>query len=97
MAGDRQQAVLALADSLMIFHVKRLADLSLQHRLPTIFGFREFSDAGGLMSYGASLQWAYGCAALYVDKIFKGANPGDLPIEQPTKFDLVINLRGRRH
>jgi len=96
MAGDRQQALIALADSLMIFHVKKLADLSLKHRLPTIFGFREFADAGGLMSYGASLQWAYRRAASYVDKIFKGANPGDLPIEQPTKFDLVINLKGAK-
>jgi len=96
MASDHQQATVVLADSLMIFHVKKLADLSLQHRLPTIFGFREFSDAGGLMSYGASLQWAYRRAAAYVDKIFKGANPADLPIEQPTKFDLVINLKGAK-
>jgi putative ABC transport system substrate-binding protein len=96
MIEDRQQTLIALADSLMIFHVKKLADLSLKNRLPAIFGFREFAAAGGLISYGASLHWGYGRVAFYVDKIFKGAKPGDLPIEQPTKFELVINLNAAK-
>ena len=93
MADDHAQALVTLADPLMNFHVKRLADLGLKSRLPAVYGFREFADAGGLISYGASLLWTYRRAASYVDKIFKGANPGDLPIEQPTKFELVINLK----
>jgi len=93
MTADRRQALIALADPLMNFHVGKLAALGLKNRLPAIYGFREFADAGGLVSYGASLHWTYRRAASYVDKIFKGANPGDLPIEQPTKFELVINLK----
>ncbi len=93
MVDDHVQAVVPLADPLMNFHVKKLADLGLKNRLPAIYGFREFADAGGLISYGASLHWTYRRAASYVDKIFKGANPGDLPIEQPTRFDLVINTK----
>jgi putative ABC transport system substrate-binding protein len=82
-----------LADSYMNSRVRELADLSLKHRLPAIYGFREFADAGGLLSYGASLDWLLRRAASYVDKIFKGANPSDLPIEQPTTFELLINLK----
>jgi putative ABC transport system substrate-binding protein len=91
MAGD--QALLIFADALMVFHEKKLADLTLQNRLPAIFGFREFTDLGGLISYGANLRDQYRRAASYVDKILKGANPGDLPIEQPTRFELIINLK----
>jgi len=91
MAYD--QALLILADALMVFHEKKLADLTLQSRLPAIFGFREFTDLGGLISYGANLRNQYRRAASYVDKILKGANPGDLPIEQPTRFELIINLK----
>ena len=77
----------------MNFHVQKLANLSVKNRLPAIYGFREFADAGGLLSYGASLHWLNRRAASYVDKIFKGANPGDLPIEQPTTFELLVNLK----
>jgi putative ABC transport system substrate-binding protein len=90
---DHTQGLIALADALMNFHVKKLADLALKNRLPALYGFREFADAGGLVSYGASLHWLLRRAASYVDRIFKGANPGDLPIELPTKFELVINLK----
>jgi putative tryptophan/tyrosine transport system substrate-binding protein len=93
MASDQAQALLIFADPFMNTNVQKLADLSLKNRLPAIYGFREFADAGGLLSYGASLHWIFGRAAAYVDKIFKGANPGDLPIEQPTTFELVINLK----
>ena len=93
MASDQAQALLIFADPFMIANVQKLADLSLKNRLPAIFGFRQFADAGGLLSYGASIHWIFRRAAAYVDKIFKGANPGDLPIEQPTTFELVINLK----
>jgi len=72
---------------------QRIAELATRHRLPTIFAQREYVQAGGLMSYGSNLQSLFVRAAAYVDKILKGATPGDLPIEQPTKFELVINLR----
>jgi putative tryptophan/tyrosine transport system substrate-binding protein len=93
MTGDQAQALTALADPLINFHVGKLADLCLKNRLPAIYGFWEFAAAGGLLSYGASHHWLNRRAASYVDKIFKGANPGDLPIEQPTRFELVINLK----
>jgi putative ABC transport system substrate-binding protein len=93
MASDQAQALIILADSFMNAHIQKLADLTLKNRLPAIYGFREFADAGGLLSYGAGNQWLFRRAASYVDKIFKGANPGDLPIEEPTTFELLINLR----
>jgi len=93
MVDDHAQALVTLADPLMNFNVKKLADLGLKNRFPAIYGFREFADAGGLISYGASLHWLFRRAASYVDKIFKGVNPGDLPIEQPTRFELVVNLK----
>src|SRR6516165_5380394 len=92
MANDHAQALMILADPVMNFNVKQLAGLAIKQRLPAIYGFREFADAGGLVSYGASLHWLFRRATWYIDKIFKGANPGDLPIEQPTKFDLIVNL-----
>jgi ABC-type uncharacterized transport system substrate-binding protein len=93
MGDDRFQALVILTDSLMVVQEKRLADLALKSRLPAVFGFREFADAGGLVSYGANLHDTYRRAASYVDKILKGANPGDLPIEQPTRFELAINQK----
>jgi putative tryptophan/tyrosine transport system substrate-binding protein len=72
---------------------KRAVELVLQHRLPAVSGNRAFADAGGLMSYAASLADRYREAAVYVDKILKGRNPGDLPVQQPTKFELVVNLK----
>jgi putative ABC transport system substrate-binding protein len=72
---------------------RRLVDLAAKNRLPTVFPNRESVDAGGLMSYGPNIADNFRRAAVYVDKILKGANPADLPIEQPTKFELVINLK----
>ena len=70
-----------------------VSDFALKNRLPTIFGAREFVAAGGLMSYGANVPELFRRAAVYVDKILKGARPEDLPIEQPTKFELIVNLK----
>ena len=72
---------------------KRIADFTAKHRLPAISMFRRFADAGGLMAYGPNQPEYYKRPAVYIDKILKGAKPADLPIEQPTKFDLVINLK----
>jgi putative tryptophan/tyrosine transport system substrate-binding protein len=72
---------------------KRAVELVLQHKLPAVSGNRAFADAGGLLSYAASLADGYREAGAYVDKILKGRNPGDLPVQQPTKFELVINLK----
>jgi ABC-type uncharacterized transport system substrate-binding protein len=68
-------------------------ELAAKRRLPAIYGFREFVEAGGLMTYGPNLPNMYHRAAAHVDKILKGAKPADLPVEQPTKFELVINLK----
>ena len=71
----------------------RIAQLASRNRLPAISGLRDFSEAGGLMSYGASLSDSFRRAATQVDRILKGARPADLPVEQPTRFELVVNLR----
>ena len=89
----RADAVQVTNDTLTQTNLRRLVDLSAKHRLPSIFASREFVDAGGLMAYGPNFTDLYRRAATYVDKILKGAKPGDLPIEQPTKFELVINLK----
>jgi len=93
IAKQRPEAVLVMVDAMLVNQRKRVADLAARYRLPTMYPFREFVEVGGLMSYGASLQDNYRRAATYVAKILKGANPGDLPVEQPTKFELVINLK----
>lgn len=93
---DHRQGILILSDAMMVFNEKKLAELTLQNKLPAIFGFREFADFGGLVSYGANLRRQYRRAAWYVSKIVAGTDPGDLPIEQPTRFELVINLKAAR-
>jgi putative ABC transport system substrate-binding protein len=80
----------------LIAYQARVAELAMKHRLPAITVWRNFAEAGVLMAYGPSLQEQFRRAAAYVDKILKGAKPSDLPVEQPTKFELVINLKAAR-
>ncbi len=93
LTRDGRLAIVTLADPFMNFHRRQIVDLAAQYKLPAVYGFKEYVDAGGLLSYGASLSDAFRRAAAYVDKILKGAKPGDLPVEQPTQFELVINLK----
>ena len=93
MAKERVGALLVLADGMLISHGTWLAELAARSRLPAAYGTREDVEAGGLMAYGPSLRDLFRRAATYVDKILKGAKPGDLPVEQPTKFELVINVK----
>ena len=93
MAKERAGALLVLSDIMFNGHGTRLADLAASRRLPTANAVRESVEAGGLMSYGPSFLDSYRRSAAYVDKILKGAKAADLPVEQPTKFELVINLK----
>jgi putative ABC transport system substrate-binding protein len=87
------QALIAFDDGLTIAHRPRIVALAASSRLPVMYGLREFPDDGGLISYGPSFVALLRRAATYVDKIIKGAKPADLPVEQPTKFELVINRK----
>jgi putative ABC transport system substrate-binding protein len=93
MGREQANALYVSSSSLWIVHRKQLAELALKYRLPTMFNYREMVEAGGLMAYAVNMSDFIGRAAVYVDKILRGANPADLPIEQPTKFELVINLK----
>ena len=93
MASERIDAVLVAAGVLTLAHARDIAELATGARLPAMYGAREFVEAGGLVSYSASFADNYRRAATYVDKILKGAKPADLPIEQATKFEFVINLK----
>jgi putative ABC transport system substrate-binding protein len=93
MKQEQASAVLTIGDNLTLFHRSRIVQLAAKNRLPAMYGFREFADAGGLISYGPDLREMFRQAAFYVDKILKGARSADLPVEQPTKFELVINLK----
>jgi putative ABC transport system substrate-binding protein len=86
-------ALTVLSSSMFLSERRRLVDLAAKNRLPAVYPAREFVDGGGLMSYGANIAENYRRAATYVDKILKGTKPADLPVEQPTKFELVINLK----
>ncbi len=93
MTRARAGALTVLATSMLLTERRRLVYLAAKNRLPAVYPSREFVDAGGLMSYGPDFADLFRRAATYVDKILKGAKPGDLPVEQPTKFELVINLK----
>jgi len=92
-AAAKEQALIVIASPPLFTERKRIADLALKHRLPSVVGGREYAEAGGLFSYAVSYPDLFRRAALYVDKILKGAKPSDLPVEQPTRFELVINLK----
>ena len=87
------QAVLAHPSTFITANRARIIELAAKHRLPVIFGGAEAAEAGGLMSYGPNIVDNYRRAAVYVDKILKGTKPADLPVQQPTKFEFVINLK----
>jgi putative ABC transport system substrate-binding protein len=89
-------ALVQLDDVLFTTHRKRVVELAVQNQLPAMYGFREFVDVGGLMAYGPDWSDLYRRAGSLVDKLLKGAKPADLPIEQPTKFELVVNLKTAR-
>ena len=93
---SRAEALFVLESSLIYRARKEIARLALKHRLPTSFAFREYVDAGGLVAYGVNFSNMFRRAADYVDRILKGTNPGDLPIEQPTRFEFVLNVRSAK-
>jgi putative ABC transport system substrate-binding protein len=93
---ERADAVLVLSTTILYFNRKQVSDLAVKTRLPTIYGRPEYVDEGGLVYYGPSYTDLYRRAAVYVDKILKGAKPADLPVEQPTKFELIINLKAAK-
>lgn len=93
MTRERAEAVIALNDTFFIQQLRQIAELSTRHKLPSLFGAIEYAEAGGLIGYGQNVTDNFRRAATYVDKILKGAKPGDLPIEQPTQLSLVINRR----
>jgi putative ABC transport system substrate-binding protein len=93
MARERVGGILVIGSALTVAHRERLAELALKHRLPSITSTRENVEAGGLMSYAPDLLDLTRRAAAYIDKILKGAKPADLPVEQASKYELVINLK----
>ena len=96
LARERPDALIVHGYIVLVQHRTRIVDFVAQHRLPTIYSLREFVEAGGLMAYGVHLPEVYRRAAAHVDKVLTGTKPADIPVEQPTKFELVINLKTAR-
>jgi putative ABC transport system substrate-binding protein len=90
---ERSQALIVLRSSLAVSHRKQIAALAIKNRLPAVYDAAEFADAGGLMSYGTNQPGLHHRAAFIVDKILKGSKPADLPVEKPTKFEFIVNLK----
>jgi len=93
---EHSGALMVLTGPLLTTNRRRIVELAAKSQLPAMYGISEFVDAGGLMFYGTSLPDMYRRAAVYVDKILKGAEPADLPVEQPTKFEFAINLKAAK-
>jgi putative ABC transport system substrate-binding protein len=93
VAGERAGALMVLTDVMFNNNRRRIVELAAKNRLPAVYPEREFVSVGGLMFYGASLVDMYSRAAVYADRILKGGKPAELPVEQPTKLELVINLK----
>lgn len=96
IVAARAQALIVVVDPLTVRYRDRVVELAMRHRLPAMYGFREFVDAGGLIAYGVNVPFLCRRAAVYVDKIIKGANPAELPVEQPTLFEFIINLKAAK-
>src|SRR4026208_1686056 len=96
MTRARAGALMGVGSAMFTNERRRLVDLAATNRLPTMYTLREFVDAGGLMSYGVSMADLFRRAATHADQILKGAKPADLPVEQPTKFELAINLKAAK-
>ena len=92
-AKERVNALITITNSALVPYAKKIADLAIKYRLPSMYERSEYVDAGGLVSYSADDADSYRRAATYVDKILKGAKPAELPVEEPTKFEFVINLK----
>jgi putative ABC transport system substrate-binding protein len=92
-APDYRGALVVMTSTDFFFDRGRIANIALHHRIPSIFAFRQFVEVGGLLSYGPDIRAMYRLAANYVDRISRGSKPADLPVEQPTKFEFVINLK----
>jgi len=93
---EKPSALFVLADRLFLHHRKRIMDFAAQHRLPGVHAYRELVEAGGLMSYGPSYAGMHRRAAYFVDRILKGINPGDIPVERPATFELILNLKAAK-
>ena len=93
VGNARADAMLVFPDGVTLVHREKIARFAIAQGLPSMFGWSEYCDAGGLLSYGANQRATYFRLATYADRILRGENPADLPVEQPTKFELVINLK----
>ena len=96
MRKERANALFVVTDPLTLANRNEIVRLAASERIPAVYEFGEFARAGGLLSYAPSVNEQFRRAAIYVDKILRGANPGDLPVEQPTKFELVINAKAAK-
>jgi putative ABC transport system substrate-binding protein len=96
MVKERAEAFLQVPSNLLLAHRARVVELAARHRLPSVFSSKGYVEAGGLMSYGADVKEVFRQAAIHADRILRGARPGDIPFERPTKFELVINLKAAK-
>jgi putative ABC transport system substrate-binding protein len=95
-ARERADIIIVLQTTMILSERSRIAELAAAYRLPTVYGYRQHVDEGGLVSYGVDLRWCFHRAASYVDKILKGAAPRDLPVEFPSRLQMVINLKAAK-